>query len=137
MKPVLVHRAAVYLLVIFLFPLASTAAGAAEDAESLFIQALEAYQAENYAQALELYSQSAIKGYSKSQFNLALMYYNGKGTDKNDIEAHAWLTVAAESDIEAYVEARNAVGNMLSARDQERSGDRALELVKQIKASSG
>ena len=46
------------------------------------------------AAAVEMFKQAAAAGEPSGQFNLALMYRNGRGTAKNDVQAYKWLLLS-------------------------------------------
>ncbi len=50
----------------------------------------------NDAEAVKQFSEDANLGYPKAQFNLGVMYANGRGVLKNDAEAVKWYRKAAE-----------------------------------------
>ena len=54
-----------------------------QEAERLYKLAFAAHyclkRQQNYTEALDLYHQSAERGHSKSQTNLGMMYYSGRG----------------------------------------------------------
>ena len=56
---------------------------------------VEAYNNGNYAQVLELLRPLAAKGDAVAQFNLGLMYENGKGVTQDYKEAAKWFQKAA------------------------------------------
>jgi TPR repeat protein len=47
------------------------------------------------AQAFQLFSKAAARGYSVAQNNLALMYANGETGKRDYVKAWAWLDLAA------------------------------------------
>ena len=51
---------------------------------------------ENDAEAVKQFREDAELGYPKAQFNLGVMYANGRGVLKNDVEAVKWYREAAE-----------------------------------------
>ena len=58
-------------------------------------QALAAFQAGRYQQALKIWSPLAEKGDANAQYNLGLLYRNGQGVERNDRLALVWFTRAA------------------------------------------
>ena len=56
-----------------------------------------AYRAGDYERAFDLFQIVARWGEKDSQFKLATMYIEGKGTSPDVIEGYAWLKTAAES----------------------------------------
>ena len=47
--------------------------------------------------ALRLWSAAAEKGHVAAQYNLALLYANGSGVEKNDPEAIKWFRKSAQA----------------------------------------
>ena len=47
------------------------------------------------AEAVRWVRLAAEQGTAAAQFNLGLMYANGKGVPKDDVTAYAWLNIAA------------------------------------------
>ena len=56
----------------------------------------DAYQAGDYATALQEWRPLAEQGNATAQFNLGFMYYNGKGVPQDYAEAFKWWRLAAE-----------------------------------------
>ena len=56
----------------------------------------DAYQAGDYATALQEWRPLAEQGNATAQFNLGFMYYNGKGVPHDYAEAFKWWRLAAE-----------------------------------------
>lgn len=61
-----------------------------------FIDAQKYYESKDFEKAYSEFIQLAKLGNRKSQYNVALMYYNGQGTDKNLIEAYAWVSLVTD-----------------------------------------
>ncbi len=51
---------------------------------------------ENDTETVKHFREDAELGYPKAQFNLGVMYANGRGVLKNDVEAVKWYRKAAE-----------------------------------------
>ncbi|GBB87800.1 hypothetical protein RclHR1_01430009 [Rhizophagus clarus] len=51
---------------------------------------------QDYEKAIELYHKAANSGHSYAQYNLALMYEYGKGTEKNINQAIYWYEKSAK-----------------------------------------
>ena len=51
---------------------------------------------ENDAEVVKQFREDADLGYPRAQFNLGVMYANGRGVLKNDVEAVKWYRKAAE-----------------------------------------
>ncbi len=67
------------------------------------------YDRKEYAEAVKWYHKAAEQGDARAQYNLAYMYGNGKGVQKDDYEAVKWLRKAAE---QGDVSAQNNLGVM-------------------------
>ncbi|HHV6976807.1 TPA: tetratricopeptide repeat protein [Haemophilus influenzae] len=61
-----------------------------------FQQDLTAYEQSDYQTAFKLWLPLAEQGNADAQFNLGLMYYNGRGVKQDDFEAVKWFRKAAE-----------------------------------------
>ena len=82
------------LLATSIFSFQSTAW--ADTPKQQFQQALGSYNKYDYKTAFKLWLPLAEQGYADPQFNLGLMYYNGKGVKQDDAEAVKWFRKAAE-----------------------------------------
>jgi serine/threonine protein kinase len=65
------------------------------DGQDYFLQAYEAYQAQNYAQARSLYQRCAERGNAKCAYNLGNMYQQGLGGGADYGQARLWYEKAA------------------------------------------
>ena len=61
-----------------------------------FDDAMDAYQKGNYVQAIELFRSLATHGNAGAQYNLGLMYYEGKSVTQDYQEAVKWYRLAAK-----------------------------------------
>ena len=61
-----------------------------------FQKGLDAAKAGDYATALKEWQPLAEQGDADAQFNLGIMYANGEGVPKDDVEAARWWRLAAE-----------------------------------------
>ncbi len=59
----------------------------------------EAYQRGDYATALREWKPLAKQGQASAQYNLALMYEDGRGVPEDDKEAVKWYRLAAEQGV--------------------------------------
>ena len=57
----------------------------------------KAFQAKEYTKAFEILSKEAQQGNANSQYNLALMYYNGLGVEQNISKSLELLESAAQA----------------------------------------
>lgn len=82
-------------------PTAKSPAPAAQPApepktrEEIFQKGLEEYNAGRHDIALRLFLKAANQGYGKAQFQCAIMYENGEGTEQNLGKASDWMSKAA------------------------------------------
>ena len=65
--------------------------------EDLFHKGKDAYQRQDYLEALKWYRQAAEKGHELAQYNLGVMYEKGQGTEKNLREAVKWYRKAGRA----------------------------------------
>jgi uncharacterized protein len=80
------------LFVVVLMILSVAAAMAADTLED----AVAAYRKANYATALRIYRSMADRGLAIAQFNVGLMYDNGQGVSKDEVQAMKWYRLAAD-----------------------------------------
>ena len=77
------------------------------DNEAQFKQAMTAYEAGHYSQALRLLQPLAQQDDAKAQYNLGVMYEEGRGVQQDYQQAAAWYEKAAN---QGYVQAQNNLG---------------------------
>ena len=53
---------------------------------------IAAFEAKNFAQSLALLAPLAEKGHADAQYRLAIMYQNGLGMVRNELQAMKWMT---------------------------------------------
>ena len=61
-----------------------------------FEDGLAAYEREDYATALIFWRPLAEQGHAEAQFNLGVMHYEGWGVPWDIVQAHMWLSLAAD-----------------------------------------
>ena len=89
------------------------------DTEAQFKQAMTAYEAGHYSQALRLLQPLAQQDDAKAQYNLGVMYEEGRGVQQDYQQAAAWYEKAAN---QGYVQAQNNLGVWYEAeRDYEQA----------------
>ena len=66
-----------------------------ETAENLFNKAMAYYNQADYSKAFTLFQKAANQGVALAQYNLGLMYYNGRGVIQDDKQAVYWYQKAA------------------------------------------
>ena len=74
-----------------------------------FEEAFAAVRKGDYATAQRLLRGLADQGYAAPQYNLGLMYLNGRGVPQNDAEAAKWFLKAAD---QGYAAAQHNLGGM-------------------------
>ena len=85
---------------------------------------VDAYQEGDYRRAFNAWSLGAYEGDSEAQYNLGVLYLEGRGVEHNVEQAHSWFLKAAEKD---HVEAQYNLGHMsLSGMGMEKNVEAAL-----------
>jgi len=84
------------------------------------------FENENYAQALAEYQRLADNGEKFAQYRLGLMHYFGLGTEKNIEQAYAWMTVAAEEDIQILRKFQLLIWDEMDFDQRERATEMAI-----------
>ena len=74
-----------------------------------FQKGYDAYQAGDYATALQEWRPLADQGIAEVQYNLGLIYGNGHGVPQDHAEAVKWYRLAAD---QGYVSAQHNLGLM-------------------------
>ena len=74
-----------------------------------FKAGMEAFEQGDFATALREWRPAAEQGLVEAQYNLALLYYHGKGVEVDLDEAHQWYLRAAEQN---YVRAQYRVAEL-------------------------
>ena len=87
-----------------------------------FVRGLHDVLTHSYVEAAVWFYKAAEQGHATSQFNLGLMYLEGKGVQQDKAEATSWLEKASA---QGHVEAQNAVpkragGQLMSGREKHR-----------------
>ncbi len=73
---------------------------------------------------------AAEQGYADAQFNLGLMYGNGKGVPQDYIRAHMWWNIAASSGNKNAIVGRDAVSKRMNSTDISTAQKLARECVR-------
>ena len=89
--------------------LSLTALAAMTLAAADFNTGLEAYKKGDFPAAAKEWRTVADQGSAAAQYNLGLLYLDGKGVPQNDAEAANWFRRAAEQD---YTQAQHNLGAM-------------------------
>lgn len=86
-----------FLILGLLVPLAlTTAPPALADAADDLRRGVQAYAAEDFAEAVEWFRKAAAQGHAGAQFNLGSMYRRGEGVAQDDKATVEWYRKAAE-----------------------------------------
>lgn len=80
-----------------------------------FDKAVDAFEKEQYAFAIEMYQVAASWAYKPAEYNLSVMYAKGEGIPVDLPRAMAWIALAAERGDSRYVSARDAINVTLSS----------------------
>ena len=96
-----------------------------------FLDAGEAYENENYDQALSEYQALAKLGHHEAQHNLAVMHFLGQGTEKNPVQAFAWAGLAKASKDTKLQALQDTIKNNLSAEQLTEARQQAQTLQNQ------
>ena len=81
----------------------------ADTPEQQFQQGFEATERGDYQTAFKLWLPLAEQGNASTQFNLGVMYEDGRGVKQDDVEAVKWYRQAAE---QGYVKAQFILGGL-------------------------
>ena len=93
----------------FLFFLLSFSVSiSAQNADKIYKEAKELYDAKNYTQAVPKLKAAAEKGHTKAQYRLGRCYEKGRGVSKDETSAFQWYTKSAAQD---YAKGQYALGN--------------------------
>ena len=74
-----------------------------------FAAGVEAYERGDYATALREFRPLAEQGDAAAQHNLGVMYGTGRGGSEDDVQACAWLNLAAAQGDERAEQARTLI----------------------------
>jgi uncharacterized protein len=85
-------RASRAIFVTCILALTTVASMAADTLE----EAVAAYRKADYTTALRIYRSMADQGLAVAQFNVGLMYDNGQGISKDEVQAMKWYRLAAD-----------------------------------------
>ena len=80
-----------------------------EKAQELWDKGYACLGSGNEEDALSIFCELGELGFAKAQFNVAAMYYNGQGADRNYQEALKWYRMAADKGLK---EAQFSLGDM-------------------------
>ena len=93
--------------------------------DQIYSAATDALEEQNFDKAYTWYHQSAQSGNVKALMNLGLMYLTGKGTNKDIVKAHKFLTISEILDYQDAKQNRLIIEN-------EMSDDQIAESLKEV-----
>jgi hypothetical protein len=103
---------------------------AVQSLQLLVSRADEAYRRKEYKRAFELYQSLAKNAGDKfSQYRLALMYAQGWHVEKNTVEAYAWSSLAAETEIPEFLAYQQQLEDQLEINELIQARKRANHLI--------
>ena len=79
-----------------------------------FDDATDAYEKGNYDQAIELFLPLATQGNANAQYNLGLMYDEGKTVTQDYARAYMWFSLAASKGHKGAEEIREKVAKKMT-----------------------
>lgn len=81
----------------------------------------------NWQRAADLLRQSALQGFAPAQSSLAILYWAGKGVPQDQVEAYAWIGLAAEQGERAALEGQPSLQAELSETELREAWQRAQQ----------
>ncbi|MCP4000199.1 MAG: sel1 repeat family protein, partial [Gammaproteobacteria bacterium] len=104
-----IYQYTMTFLVLFVAAFALTAQAQENQIEqSNYSLGVEAYQKGEFRRAFEAWSLDSYEGNAKAQYNLGVLYLEGRGVEQNIEQARAWFLKAAEKD---QLEAQHNLGH--------------------------
>ena len=94
-----------------------------------FQKGIEAYNKGDYATALKEWKPLAEGGYIDAQYNLGIMYDNGKGVLQDYVYAHMWANISASNGEKNGAEVRDIIAKDMTPSQIEKAQDLARESV--------
>ncbi len=98
---------------------------------------LLAQEGSGTAAAAALYEAAARQGLDAAQFNLGVVLLNGAETPGERVEALAWISIAAESGLDAAQNLREELAGTLPATDVEEAKRRVDALREEMQTGRG
>ncbi|MDX1252170.1 MAG: DnaJ domain-containing protein [Gammaproteobacteria bacterium] len=80
---------------------------------------------QDYSEAARLYQKAAAQGVADAQYRLGRLYTLGKGVPLDNVEAYAWLSLAAASHVEAAKPIVEYLGNIMTPQQIEEAKRKA------------
>ena len=95
-----------------------------------FDKGLDAYDRGDYATALREFKPLAEQGDAYAQYNLGVMYHEGKGVIQDYVRAHMWWNIAASQGDKDAIEYRDIVAKEMTPSQIKKAKKLARECVK-------
>ncbi|EWH08279.1 TonB family protein [Catenovulum agarivorans DS-2] len=99
-------------------------------AQASFVKAQEYLAEEDHKKALNAFLQSAKLGHADSQFNAAVIYFQGLSGEKDLIKSFSWMALANEYQFPNSETFAQEIYASIPAEQQEKAIEYATELVK-------
>ena len=90
-----------------------------------FQDGLDAYNKQDYKEAVRLYRLSAEQGFAGAQYNLGVMYGKGLGVPQDYALAHMWFNLSGSNGNKGGVENRNIVEKRMTKQQIEKAQEMA------------
>ena len=90
-----------------------------------FQDGLDAYNKQDYKEAVRLYRLSAEQGFAGAQYNLGVMYGKGLGVPQDYALAHMWFNLSGSNGNKGAVENRDIMQKMVTPSQIEKAQDMA------------
>jgi hypothetical protein len=88
-------------------------------------------------QAAQWLNRAAQRGHAQAQHNLGLLYYEGKGVERDPVRGYFWLKVAALQGEDMAEEALKSIAKSMSADQVRQAESQADEWMKKYKKVVG
>ncbi|CAK0744128.1 conserved hypothetical protein [Gammaproteobacteria bacterium] len=66
------------------------------DMDMNFSSGIAAFEAKHFSKAMQLLSPFTVQGNAEAQYRVAIMFQNGLGMARNELQAYRWMKAAAE-----------------------------------------
>lgn len=82
-----------------------------------YARGYDAYEAGDYATALQEWRPLAEQGYEYAQYGIGLLYHSGQGVPQDFEVAHMWSNIASANGLEVAPEFRDRAAQRLTPQD--------------------
>lgn len=87
------------------------------------------HQDENHERAAQWYERAAENGHTQARYNLATMYENGEGVERDMVQAHFWAQAALRNDMREAVDLIDRLEQDMSRAQMSEAQNRFAEWV--------